>query len=282
MNELELIFENRKLIESTKKIYRQSYNKIKSIADITKPLYTFSFDDIMWLINQDPTLSESYRRKIICFFINVKNYYDPNDIDLPVLRNQIQVVANNIADKRVADFSKEDTNQFDAIESWIQNLSDPQQYIVNYIIFYLNTRNLDLIAKVIHDIDYDTTLDDTINYLMVYSDHVIFIRNMYKTVGTYGKKVNTISDNKFLNFIRQIKNDSFILNNNTNTIHQMIMRRTYNNLSESKYLHNVLQKYKHDINKLLEIEKNRGSNIRTLLTNYNSDFTNGQSSSSLV
>jgi hypothetical protein len=69
-------------------------------------------------------------------------------------------------------------------------------------------------------------------------------------------------------------NNTFLLNNNRDVIHKMIKRRTYNNMTETEYLHNVIQKYKSDANKLFEIEQNRGSNIRNLLSNYNSDFLN--------
>jgi len=275
MDELDRVLETRELTESTKKIHRIAFNKVHSLVGATGiPLHTFTYDHIMFVLDQDPKLSDSYKRKIICLFLIIKDYYDPTDPSIAQLRLKVQDVADKIADKRVYDFKKENTDQYDAIESWIQDLTDPQKYIVNYILFYLNTRNLDLIAKVIHDIDYDTTLDDTINYLVVYPEHVVFIRNVYKTKGNYGQKVNMISDIKFLNFIREIKHDTFILNNNTNTIHKMIKSRTYNNLTETEYLHNVLQKYKSDVNKLLQIEKNRGSNLHTLLTCYNSDFKN--------
>jgi hypothetical protein len=282
MEELLPVFENLDITESTKKSHLYTFKKIQSIADITKPLHTFSFEDILWLMDQDKTLSESYKRKIICLFVIIKNYYDPTDIALPLLREHINEVTDKISDKRVEDFKTEDTNQYDAIDQWIQTLDNPQKYIMNYIIFYLNTRNLDLIAKIIHDIDYDTTQDDSINYLVLYPDHVKFIRNVYKTKGSYGQKTNLIYDNKFLNLIKQIKHNTFLLNNNRDTIHQMVKRRTYNNMTETEYLHNVIQKYKSNANKLFEIEENRGSNIRNLLTNYNSDFLNGQSSSSLV
>jgi len=282
MEELLLVFENLKTTESTKKSHLYTLKKIQSLAHITCPLQEFTFDNIMWLMDQDKTLSESYKRKIICLFVIIKNHYDPNDPVLPLLRNTMPEVNNKILDKRVDDFKKEDTSQYDAIADWIDKLTDPTTYIMNYIIFYLNTRNLDLIAKIIHDTEYDTTQDKSINYLVVYHDHVKFIRNVYKTKDTYGQKVNLIYDNKFLNFITKIPNDTFLLNNNPDTIRKMIKRRTYNGLTETEYLHNVIQKYKGDANKLFEIEENRGSNIRNLLTNYNSDFLNGQSSSSLV
>jgi len=274
MEELLPVFEKLNITESTKKSHLYTLKKIQSLAHITCPLQDFTFDNIMWLMDQDKTLSESYKRKIICLFVIIKNHYDPNDPALPLLRNTMPEVNNKILDKRVEDFKKEDTSQYDAIADWIDKLTDPITYIMNYIIFYLNTRNLDLIAKVIHDVDYDTTQDDSINYLVVYTDHVKFIRNVYKTKGSYGQKINHITDNKFLNFITKIPNDTFLLNNNTDTIRKMIKRRTYNGLNETEYLHNVIQKFKSDANKLFEIEENRGSNIRNLLSNYNSDFLN--------
>ena len=47
-------------------------------------------------------------------------------------------------------------------------------------------------------------------------------------------------------------------------------------MTETDYLHQNITKYENNVNRLFEIEENRGTNLRTLLTSYNKTFTNGK------
>jgi len=276
MQELTNVFETREMAESTKKSHIQTLNKIQNIYTISKPLHQHSFDECLHILDIDPTLSTSYKRKIIALFLITKGHYNKLDEDLPRLQEFLYELSKINTTESSIKLHQKDTSHFEEIRDWIESIDidkDPVKYIVNYLLFYINVRNLDLVVKII-DYDHECLIPtgDTGNYLMYSHFEVKYLRNSYKTKKTYGSKTISITDPKFVHAVSHIKFNTYLLNNNTNTIDRMIRSRTYKNMSETEYLHNVIQKYKGDINKILEIEFNRGSSIRLLLTAYNSDL----------
>jgi hypothetical protein len=277
MDELDYVFTKRSMADATKTTHIQTLKKIQSIFDIGKPLHKFPINVIKIIIN-NKSITPSYRAKILSLFIVIKNTYDENDSDLPKLRELLHEASNDKLSKRVEDFKTEDVDLYNDIETYINSIDItkyPIRFIVNYIIFYLNTRNMDLVCKVV---DMDTTTVSDTNYLILYPDRVIFIRPNYKTAKSYDTKVNEITDPRFVHAVSLLPKNEYLLTDNPKNIGNMVSRQLYKNnnkhMTETTYLHNVINHYKHDVNKLLEIEHNRGTDLRTLLTNYNSFFKN--------
>lgn len=266
---------SRTIAESTIKAHLFTFKKIQKITDNPSPLSQYSFDDCMHLLEIDPTLSTSYKRKMVALIIIVKKHFNNLDESIPRLLEYLTTLSDiNIRESSIK-LHTEDTNQFEQIKEFIDNIDvdkDPVKYIVNYLIFYLNIRNLDLVVKII-DYDHQCLIptEDTCNYLMYSHFEVKYLRNSYKTKKTYGSKLISITDPKFVDAVSRIKFNTYLLNDNPDSVRQMIKGRLYNHMNETEYLHNVIQKYKGDINKLLEIENTRGSSLKLLLTAYNSD-----------
>jgi len=276
MQELTPVFETREITKSTQMSHIQTLNKIQKMYTIFKPLYQHSFDECLHILDIDPTLSTSYKRKIISLFIITKDHYNKLDEDLPRLKEFLYELNQINKTESSEKLQHEDTSQFEEIRDWIESIDidkDPVKYVVNYLVFYINVRNMDLVVKII-DYDHQCLIPtgDTGNYLMYSHFEVKYLRNSYKTKKTYGSKIISITEPKFVDAVSRIKFNTYLLNNNPNTVRQMIKGRLYNNMNETQYLHNVIQQYKGDINKILEIEFNRGSSIRMLLTAYNSDL----------
>lgn len=276
MNELMIVLNSRPITESTKKSHIQTFNKINTLVGMNGvPLQEVTFDIIMWMLDQEKTLSTSYKRKIISLFLIIKNYFNKLDSDLPRLQEFLgELIKINQVESSIK-LHTEDTNQFEQIRDWIDAINidaDPVRYVVNYLIFYLNIRNLDLVVKVI-DYDHECLIptEDTGNYLMYSHFEVKYLRNSYKTKKTYGTKLISITDSKFVDAVSRIKFNTYLIKDTPQNIDRMLRYLTYKNMSETEYLHNVIQRYTGDINKILEIEFNRGSSVRTLLTAYNSD-----------
>jgi hypothetical protein len=277
MDELNVVFNSpRPMTEATKKSHIQTLKKIQSLYDITKPLNTFTPTDIRFITNTDG-LSSSYKKKIMSLFIVIKSTFTNDNAEMAELRQLLHEYTSEMTDKRVNDFKSENTDLYDTIEEWINSLDiddDPTKFIVNWLVFYKNIRNLDLLVKVI---DADTTMnDDTINYLVVYPDHIQYIRNTYKTSTRYGQKNMNITDPRFIHAVSSIKKGTYLLSDKPNSLGKMIKRKLYNEMTETDYLHQTISKFEGDTNKIFEIENNRGSNIRTLLTNYNKSFNHGK------
>jgi hypothetical protein len=277
MDELDRVFKNRTMTEATQRSHIQTYKKIHDLYTINQPLHTLSLSTIQTILKND-TLSPSYKNKIVSLIIILKNEYDPTDKDLSKLKELLKEVSNDKRSKKVEDFKELNTDLYDEIDAYIHSPSvvdNPQKFITNYLVFYLNTRNADLICKVA---DGDTTLNNDTNYLVLYPDRVAFIRNNYKTSSSYGSKIDIIKDPLFIDAVNKMSLNEFILVENPKSIGNAVMRKLYkhNNkhLTEIDYLHNNITHFKHDINKLKQIERNRGTDLNTLLTAYNKDFKN--------
>ena len=299
-SELNMVFNLIDMSEPTRKSHLLTFKKIQSLVVIDQPIHSIELDVIESIINT-PEVSPSYRAKIISLFIIVKRAFKQPDADLTKLGNMLNENKQSLKDKRLADFKTEDTNLYNNIETYINQIdyeADPIRFIVNYIVFYLNVRNMDLICKVIEfDTQHLEPTDAKMNYLIVYKTHIVYKRNYYKTVGTYKEKVNHITDPRFIVACERLLPlhmpmllmptmdivPTLLLptTDNTNRIEDFIgkavARKLYKHngtqLTETKYLHNCITHYKNDVNKLFEIEENRGTNIRVLLTNYNSAFS---------
>ena len=287
MDELDYVFTKRTMTDATKTTHIQTFKKIQSIFNIGKPLRLFPINVIKIIIN-NKEISPSYRAKILSLFIVIKHTYDETDSDLPQLRELLHEASNDKLSKRVDDFKTEDVDLYTDIENYINSINPntyPIRFIVNYIIFYLNTRNMDLVCKVV-DMDTCLTRHTTdgengvppFNYLILYPDRVIFIRNNYKTAKSYDRKVNEITDPRFIHAVSLLPKNEYLLTanpkNNGNMVSRQLYKHNGKHMTETTYLHNVINHFKHDVNKLLEIEHNRGTDLRTLLTNYNSFFKN--------
>jgi hypothetical protein len=129
---------------------------------------------------------------------------------------------------------------------------------------------LDLHAKIIK---HTTPMNDnTINYLVIHPTYIEFVRNTYKTKKKYNSKINKITDPMFINAIRNLPINEFLLSKNTNSLGKLVKTQLYNGMNETQYLQNNITHYINDINKLFQIQNNRGTNIGTLLSSYNKSF----------
>jgi hypothetical protein len=121
------------------------------------------------------------------------------------------------------------------------------------------------------------TNDTNKNYIWLSPTKCFYIRNVYKTAGSYGQKTINITDPKFITAVKRysalLKHgeiDNFIPN--TDQLGYYIMKYSYKGVGEGSYLKIIINHYINDVNKLKEISINRGTDIATLLSNY--DITN--------
>jgi len=134
-----------------------------------------------------------------------------------------------------------------------------KQYVVMYLLLHLNTRNLDLVAKVTHNLD---DVDNDNNWLYVRKSDVVFFRSKYKTSSTFGIKKNIIKGKRFHFAVSQLKE---LLRPEEN-LYRTVMKIT-GQLSESMMM--KLSLCNNNTTKgLKKMSKNRGTAIETLVNNY--------------
>tara|TARA_R110002020_G_scaffold108469_1_gene251363 strand:- start:42 stop:980 length:939 start_codon:yes stop_codon:yes gene_type:complete len=173
------------------------------------------------------------------------------------------------------------------------------KYIINYLIITYNVRNKDLCLKIVSSMK--QTKDTEFNYLVITEKYVSFIRNVYKTVKTHGKKDNRVQSKKFrnalLNYINEVegeddvKEDGLIIfkdskgdpvncNNLGYKIKKVIMTLKDDNGNDINLNETKLNKIKvkeindkpNTIKGLEKMKKNRGTNLNTIAEYYSIDI----------
>ena len=164
----------------------------------------------------------------------------------------------------------------------LYNQKEYLKYIINYLVITYNLRNKDLCLKIVSSMK--QTKDTEFNYLVITEKYVSFIRNVYKTASTYGKKDNRVQSKKFrdalLKFLElkevDYKNEEYVIFNdrsgeplNCNKIgdrlkYLLIENETKLNKIKVKEINNK----PNTIKGLKKMEKNRGTDIKTIATYY--------------
>jgi len=134
-----------------------------------------------------------------------------------------------------------------------------KQYVVMYLLLHLNTRNLDLVAKVTHNLD-DVNNDD--NWLYVRKSDVVFFRNNYKTKAKFGMKKDIIKGKRFHFAVSQLKE---LLRPEEN-LYRTVMRIT-GQISESVMMKLSLCN-NNTAKGIKTLSKNRGTSVETIVNNY--------------
>jgi hypothetical protein len=148
---------------------------------------------------------------------------------------------------------------------------DYEGYVINYLLIELNCRNKDLDAYI--------TLNEPAvraNYLWIQGNSVTFIRHKYKTVYTYGPKLNVINDPKFVESCKRIlygkQLDYLLKKSNGERIKDPsthIPTKTFNSMTQTMYFKIITSSAKKQ--DLLKLSKNRGTSVATILSFYDLD-----------
>ena len=271
MTELEAFMANIKdKSVNTQRAYKTQYTKLFNL--LGKPIGDTSEAKILEAISTLDNTNQKQASINIGIHIRRMN-------DLSVLKLEAKREAN----KKVLRENVKDTNRklqetlpsYETLIEYMNALYDAENwidYIINYLLLNYQTRNADLLFSIVKRLK--DTGDDEKNYIWLSRDKATFIRNVYKTADSYGRKINVITDPKFLTAIKRVlscqtkgeKCGVFIP-----TISQVgyyIQKATYKGIGEGAYFKVVVAHFRDDLIKIQEISDNRGTNIVTILSNY--------------
>jgi len=150
-------------------------------------------------------------------------------------------------------------------------------FIINYLLLHTYVRNKDLNFTIV--LRKKDMKDQNTNYIWYDVRHkkALFVRRDYKTSATYGEKRTTINDTKFLLALKRVYDcqrkdqDCGVFIPNENQVGYYIKKATYEGIGEANYLKIIIQHHisnKGDAQVLKEIASSRGTDIKTLLNNY--------------
>jgi hypothetical protein len=172
--------------------------------------------------------------------------------------------------------------------SALKKVEDPRKYLINWLFIHANTRNADVALIDVHrsipsrPVDIEE-LDKERNHIVLVDGHAILIRNVYKTVKSYGQKKNRITSRTFIDKAREYLGDELdkpLLTTRTggpippSSFGAYLKKHRLMGLTESAIMKIVMQNVadKGSYNMLRKVSQNRGTSISTLLQEY--DVTN--------
>ena len=166
-----------------------------------------------------------------------------------------------------------------ALLSALSKITDPREYIVNYLLIHYNVRNLDLMLNIVKSTIQAKNTD--VNYLVVRKNDIVYIRNVYKTERSYGKKKHIINSKKFRNMVLEFMKDKEtpvpLLANKAGELIEdrqhisvLVKKLSIGQLGEALIFKGIVKSIdKHgNLNQLKKASNNRGTSIETIINEY--------------
>ena len=288
MEEINSVIADKK--PSTQDAYKKDYKRLRMLLDVDKIIndnqLTKPINTIITIIKNSDFSNHTKKNlfsMLIMILKNNGNFEDEQQLafnERDIILNQIdserkdknKVLLKTLPTQKSID---KDLNEFYTEKQYLK-------YIINYLVITYNLRNKDLCLKVVSSMK--QTKDKEFNYLVITEKYITFIRNVYKTAPTYGKKENRIQNNKFrdalLNYLQSqnvdYKNQEHVIFKNKagepldctkigdRLKYLLITNETKLNKIKVKDINNK----PNTIKNLKKMEKNRGTNVNTIITYY--------------
>ena len=270
---------------NTIKSYIQQYNKLKKIVDKEMEqsidIQNISERNILEFVSQESNLNS--QQALINIAIMIRKMQKPPQPTTKLMkqRDENKEKLKGFVKEKNEKLKSSGLPTYKDLLDYLAFLYESERwtdFIINYLLIYFHTRNEDVNFELV-PFKRDIKANPDINYLW-YSKRAkkaTLYRRNYKTAGKYGIKIDTITDSKFLNAIKQIfecrkkGEDCGVFIPNKENVGYYVKRATLDNLGENIYNKIIISHFKNDLNKLKEISESRGTSIDTLHENYNID-----------
>lgn len=266
---------------NTIKNYKTAYKKLMSIigggegASISKAEEKKIVKKI-----REKEKNRNTQQSLINIAIMVKRQQKREDIEelIKAREENKKMIIKMVQAKNVA--LQSSLPSYEKIQEYTDMLYDAGRwtdFVINYLLINYQVRNQDLDFDIVR-FKRDTQDTDR-NFMWVSNKKVVYTRNKYKTADTYGKKTITITDPKLVVAMKRIlahqKYDEAkgVFIPNTDQVGYYIKKATLDQIGEGAYMKIVVNKFRNNLDKIKEISENRGTDINTILTNYDIENT---------
>ena len=268
---------------NTIKSYKQQYNKLKKIVDTemeqTIDLQNISEKNILEFVSSENNLNS--QQALLNIAIMIRKMKKSPTTKLEKQRDENKEKLKGFVKEKNEKLKNSGLPTYQDLLDYLEFLYDSKRwidFIINYLLIYFHTRNEDVNFELV-PFKRDIKANPNINYLWFSkrAKKATLYRRNYKTAGKYGIKIDTITDSKFLNAIKQIfecrkkGEDCGVFIPNKENVGYFVKKATLDNLGENIYNKIIINHFKNDLNKLKEISESRGTSIDTLHENYNID-----------
>ena len=260
------------------KNYQSGYKKLYRILGNDMDIASFSEKVIIKHIKTLP--NPNSQQSLINIGIQVRRLAKVEVSQLEGLREENKLKIKELVKLKNVDLA-EQLPKYDELLTYLDELYEKSEYtdfVINWLLIHKQVRNKDLLFDIV--LRKKDITDKTKNYMWWNrsSKKMVYIRNVYKTVGTYGSKKDEITDERFITSIKRIITHQKwgeaggVFIPNENQLGYYICKASYNKLCEGKTVKIVINHFRNNIDKLKEISSNRGTSVETLLSNYDIEF----------
>ena len=272
---------------NTIKSYIQQYNKLKKIVDKEMEqdieIQNISEKNILEFVSDESNLNS--QQALLNIAIMIRKMKKSPTTKLEKQRDENKEKLKGFVKEKNEKLKSDGLPSYQDLLDYLAFLYDSERwvdFIINYLLIYFHTRNEDVNFELV-PFKRDTKENKDINYLW-YSKRAkkaTLYRRNYKTAGKYGMKTDTITDPKFLNAIKEIFEcrkkgeegcDVFIPNKEN--VGYFVKKATLDNLGENLYNKIIVTHFRNNLDKLSEISKSRGTDLKTLHENYDINTKN--------
>ena len=262
--------------EFTKKTYRIQYNKLRKMLEVD--IADVSQKKLIEIISQQSNPNQQQSSINIAVLVRRLNKLPTKELEAKREANKKEVVKQV---KKVNESLVLPTlNDLEEYLDYLYANNQWTDYIINYLLLEYQVRNKDVNFKIVTRKKDMTDKNKNYIWLDVKQKKALYVRRDYKTEKTYGEIQHLITDKEFIVALKRVlacqkhNEDCGVFIPNENQVGYYIMRSTYKGIGEGAYLKILINAYKNagNIQKLKEISDNRGTDLNTLLSNYNIDL----------
>jgi len=134
-----------------------------------------------------------------------------------------------------------------------------KSFVILYLLMNYNTRNKDLVVKVVND---ESDLNEKENFIFIRDKDVVYIRNDYKTKTRYGGKKDVIKSKKVFIAVQELDK---LLENDGNLDRQV--KKVTGGINQSTMFKMLVAK-NNNLKSIAKASKNRGTNMNTIAKSY--------------
>ena len=253
--------------QNTQKAYKVQYKKLHDL--LGKEIGEASQQKIIDVVKTEDKIAS--QQALLNIGILIRRIDKNSVVELEKLREKNKsLISKETKEKNVV--LADTLPSYEALVEYTDYLWDKNQwtdYIINYLLLYYQVRNQDLLFDIVLRKKYTKENTDK-NYIWITDKKAVFIRNVYKTVGTYKQKINTITDKKFITAVKRVfacqkySLECGVFIPTESQVGYYIQKATYKGLGEGNYIKIVLNHFRNDFDKIKEISLNRGTSIDTI------------------
>ena len=265
---MEVILAKKQFSEKTAKVYVSIIKRLTKLGFKFPKSKSEKVDYIKQFFSDNEMLKASTRLDLLNLVIVLRTIEELPTEKLKAYRSELgkERLTNQVG--KMADLKDKLMQLPDFTTKLMKAYEDGEwaKFIVNYLMMTYGTRNMDADVEIVKSKKAMTDPDK--NYLLLTKNKVVWFRNKYKTVKTFGKQEHEITDPEFINAVKkQGVGRLFAEGQLSNGMRKLLI----DGMNEARIFKMIIDASydKKDTAEINRLSKSRGTSISTIKSFYN-------------